>query len=142
MKIPFVALDHVVLRTNDVARLRHFYIEVLGCTLEKVQDDIGLVQLRAGDALIDLVDVAGTIGRQGGVAPGPEGHNLDHFCLRVEPFDDDAIRKGLASHGVTLGDVVQRYGAHGEGPSCYLSDPDGNTVELKGPATSPPVGGH
>ncbi|VVE04791.1 lactoylglutathione lyase [Pandoraea aquatica] len=142
MKIPFVALDHVVLRTNDVARLRHFYIEVLGCTLEKVQDDIGLVQLRAGDALIDLVDVAGKIGRQGGVAPGPEGHNLDHFCLRVEPFDDEAIRKGLASHGVTLGEVVQRYGAHGEGPSCYLSDPDGNTVELKGPATSPPVGGH
>ncbi|VVE63538.1 lactoylglutathione lyase [Pandoraea anapnoica] len=142
MKIPFVALDHVVLRTNDVARLRHFYIEVLGCTLEKVQDDIGLVQLRAGDALIDLVDVAGKIGRQGGVAPGPEGHNLDHFCLRVEPFDDKAIRNALASHGVTLGDVVQRYGAHGEGPSCYLSDPDGNTVELKGPATSPPVGGH
>lgn len=142
MKIPFVALDHVVLRTNDVARLRHFYIEVLGCTLEKVQDDIGLVQLRAGDALIDLVDVAGEIGRQGGVAPGPEGHNLDHFCLRVEPFDDEAIRKELASHGVTLGDVVQRYGAQGEGPSCYLSDPDGNTVELKGPATSPPVGGH
>ncbi|RUN80871.1 VOC family protein, partial [Pandoraea apista] len=69
MKIPFVALDHVVLRTNDIARLQHFYIDVLGCTLEKVQADIGLVQLRAGDALIDLVDVAGQIGRQGGVGP-------------------------------------------------------------------------
>lgn len=107
----------------------------MGCTLEKVQADIGLVQLRAGDALIDLVDVAGTIGRQGGEAPGAEGHNLDHFCLRVEPFDDEAIRQGLASHGVTLGEVVQRYGAHGEGPSCYLTDPDGNVVELKGPPT-------
>lgn len=133
MKIPFVALDHVVLRTNDVARLEHFYIDVLGCTREKVQADIGLVQLRAGDALIDLVDVNGAIGRQGGAAPGPEGRNLDHFCLRVEPFDADAIRRGLATHGVTLGEVVQRYGAHGEGPSCYLSDPDGNVVELKGP---------
>ncbi|MGC7405055.1 VOC family protein [Pandoraea pneumonica] len=137
MKIPFVALDHVVLRTVDVARLQHFYVDVLGCTLEKVQADIGLVQLRAGDSLIDLVDVAGTIGRQGGDAPGAEGHNLDHFCLRVEPFDDEAIRQGLASHGVTLGEVVQRYGAQGEGPSCYLTDPDGNTVELKGPPTHP-----
>lgn len=73
MKIPFVALDHVVLRTNDVARLEHFYIGVLGCTREKVQADIGLVQLRAGDALIDLVDVNGAIGRQGGAAPGRRG---------------------------------------------------------------------
>ncbi|MDM8356456.1 VOC family protein [Pandoraea communis] len=137
MKIPFAALDHVVLRTNDIARLQHFYMDILGCTLEKVQADIGLVQLRAGDALIDLVDVAGEIGRHGGVAPGPEGHNLDHFCLRVEPFDDEAIRQGLASYGVTLGEVVQRYGAHGEGPSCYLVDPDGNTVELKGPPSRP-----
>ena len=137
MKIPFVALDHVVLRSSDVARLQHFYIDVLGCTLEKVQADIGLVQLRAGDALIDLVDVAGALGREGGAAPGPEGRNLDHFCLRVEPFDDVVIRKGLAEHGVTLGDVVQRYGARGEGPSCYLSDPDGNRVELKGPPSRP-----
>lgn len=137
MRIPFVALDHVVLRTNDVERLRHFYIDVLGCTLEKVQADIGLVQLRAGDALIDLVDVAGEIGRRGGAAPGPEGRNLDHFCLRVEPFDPVAIRQELASHGVTLGEVASRYGAHGEGPSCYVDDPDGNTVELKGPPFRP-----
>ncbi|BDD92649.1 VOC family protein [Pandoraea sp. XJJ-1] len=137
MRIPFVALDHVVLRTNDVERLQHFYIDVLGCTLEKVQADIGLVQLRAGDALIDLVDVAGEIGRRGGAAPGPEGRNLDHFCLRVEPFDAVAIRQELASHGVTLGEVVPRYGAHGEGPSCYVDDPDGNTVELKGPPFRP-----
>ncbi len=104
-----------------------------------MQADIGLVQLRAGDALIDLVDVNGAIGRQGGAAPGPEGRNLDHFCLRVEPFDADAIRRGLATHGVTLGEVVQRYGAHGEGPSCYLSDPDGNVVELKGAAVASPA---
>lgn len=137
MRIPFVALDHVVLRTNDIERLQHFYIDVLGCTLEKVQAGIGLVQLRAGDALIDLVDVAGEIGRRGGAAPGPEGRNLDHFCLRVEPFDEVTIRQALASHGVTLGEVVLRYGAHGEGPSCYLDDPDGNTVELKGPPFRP-----
>lgn len=137
MKIPFVALDHIVLRTSDVARLQHFYVDVLGCTVDKVQAEFGLVQLRAGESLIDLVDVAGEIGRQGGAAPGPEGRNLDHFCLRVEPFDDAALRAGLAAQGVTLGETVQRYGAQGNGPSCYLCDPDGNTVELKGPPLSP-----
>ena len=126
-------IDHIVLRARDQAVLVRFYCDVLGCTLEKRQDAIGLVQLRAGSSLIDIIRVDGKLGLAGGAAPGAEGHNLDHFCLRVEPFDVDAIRAHLQRHGVAPGEYGSRYGAEGEGPSLYLRDIEGNTVELKGP---------
>ncbi|MCG2583254.1 VOC family protein [Massilia sp. TS11] len=128
-------LDHLVLRVSDADTMIRFYCEVLGCRLERRQDDIGLIQLRAGMSLIDLVPVDGKLGRAGGAAPGREGRNLDHFCLRVERFDEAAIRAHLAAHGVAAGPLESRYGAEGEGVSMYLDDPEGNTVELKGPPT-------
>jgi glyoxylase I family protein len=128
-----LGLDHVVLRVADVARARAFYCDVLGARVEKVQEALGLHQLRAGTALIDLVDLAGELGRKGGAGPATEGRNMDHLCLRIEPFDEPAIRAHLARHGVAPGDVVSRYGAEGQGPSMYITDPDGNSVELKGP---------
>jgi len=126
-------LDHLVLRVVDLDAMTRFYVDVLGCSVERRQDEIGLVQLRAGRSLIDLVPVDGKLGRMGGAAPGAQGRNLDHFCLRVEPFDADAIRAHLAAHGVAAGRTESRYGAGGEGPSIYLSDPEANVVELKGP---------
>jgi catechol 2,3-dioxygenase-like lactoylglutathione lyase family enzyme len=131
--IPVRGLDHIVLRVTGLDTMLRFYGEVLGCPVERRQDELGLVQLRAGSALIDLVPVDGELGRMGGAAPGREGRNLDHLCLRVEPFDEAAIRAHLARHGVEAGPLESRYGAEGEGPSIYLQDPEGNTVELKGP---------
>ena len=128
-------LDHLVLRIVDLPAMLDFYAGVLGCTVERRVDSIGLVQLRAGRSLIDLVPVTGELGRAGGAAPGREGRNLDHFCLRVEPFDEAAIRAHLRAHGIEAGPLAQRYGAEGDGPSLYLQDPEGNTVELKGPPT-------
>jgi catechol 2,3-dioxygenase-like lactoylglutathione lyase family enzyme len=129
-------IDHLVLRVIDLPRMLDFYTRALGCGVERRQDAIGLVQLRAGRSLIDLVPVDGELGRAGGAAPGREGRNLDHFCLRVEPFDEAAIRAHLAACGVAAGPLEQRYGAEGSGPSIYLADPEGNTVELKGPPTA------
>lgn len=126
-------IDHVVLRVRDVGRMTAFYCGVLGCSLERRQDGIGLVQLRAGRSLVDLVSVDGQLGRAGGAAPGAEGRNLDHVCFRVEPFDEAALRAHLAAHGVEASDTASRYGAEGEGPSFYLHDPEGNQLELKGP---------
>ncbi|WP_396615347.1 VOC family protein [Lysobacter soli] len=126
-------IDHVVLRVRDVAGMVAFYCDVLGCTVERRQEAIGLTQLRAGASLIDLVDVDGTLGRKGGAAPGQEGHNMDHLCLRVEPFDVDAIVAHLTAHEVRIAEFGSRYGAEGEGPSQYLYDPEGNLVEMKGP---------
>jgi glyoxylase I family protein len=129
-------LDHVVLRVSDVSRVERFYREVIGCSLERRQERIGLTQLRAGASLIDLVEIAGEIGRGGGAAPGPEGRNMEHFCLRIDPFDGAAIARHLRAHGVEPSEVAPRFGADGQGPSLYLEDPEGNRLELKGP----PVG--
>ena len=126
-------IDHLVPRVVDLDRMLGFYRDVLGCTIERRQEAIGLVQLRAGRSLIDLVPVTGKLGRAGGAAPGREGRNLDHFCLRVEPFDEAEIRRHLEAHGIGAGALAPRYGAEGEGPSLYVSDPEGNVVELKGP---------
>jgi len=127
-------IDHVVLRVRDLNRALAFYCDALGCAIERRQDDLGLVQLRAGRSLIDLVPLDGKLGAAGGAAPGREGRNVDHFCVRVEPFDEAAIRAELERHAIVAGPTQSRYGAEGEGPSIYITDPDGNTVELKGPA--------
>jgi catechol-2,3-dioxygenase len=128
MAAPFtiIGLDHVVLRARDPAALEKFYTEVLGCSLELRQGK--LAQLRAGRTLIDIVpdDEAVATTRMAGA-------NLDHLCLRVEPFDAGAIARHLAAHGVQCGEEASRYGAEGRGPSVYLNDPEGNGVELKGP---------
>lgn len=126
-------IDHVVLRAINLDAMQRFYCDVLGCREERRQDAIGLVQLRARASLIDLVSIDGKLGRMGGAAPGSEGHNMDHLCLRVEDYDEAAILAHLAAHGVRVGELGSRYGAQGEGPSIYLHDPQGNMIELKGP---------
>ena len=124
-------IDHVVLRMRDLEAAVAFYRDVLGCTVERRIDTIGMVQLRAGAALIDLVAVDGALGRQGGVAPGPGGHNMDHLCLRVADFDVDTIVAHLTRHGVKVGEIGQRNGSTGEATSVYLQDLEGNHLELR-----------
>lgn len=130
--ISITGIDHIVLRARDAEALIRFYVEVLGLAVERRQDAIGLVQLRAGSSLIDIVGVDGLLGRTGGAAPGAEGRNLDHFCLTVAGFDLQAVRAHLLAHGVEVGEEGLRYGAGGEGLSIYLKDPEGNGVELRG----------
>lgn len=128
-------IDHVVLRVRDLDTMLTFYAGVLGCPVERRLEDLGLIQLRAGASLIDLVPVDGPLGLAGGRAPSADGggHNLDHVCLRLETFDESAIRSHLVAHGIAAGRTSTRYGAEGNGPSIYITDPEGNTVELKGP---------
>jgi len=126
-------IDHVVLRVRDVAASKRFYCDALGCTVERESEALGLFQLRAGECLIDLVPVAGPLGKLGGAGPGAEGRNVDHVALSLARFDEAALRAHLEAHGIAPGDVAARYGAEGMGPSMYVKDPDGNVVELKGP---------
>lgn len=134
MTIQICDIDHIVLRVSDPERMLRFYCDVLGCTVERRKDDIGLVQLRAGHSLVDLLPVDGELGRAGGAAPGSEGRNMDHVCFRLQAFDEASLVEHLDRHGVEPGRVSSRYGAEGDGPSMYVQDPEGNTVELKGPA--------
>lgn len=132
MSAPFAVrgLDHVVLRTTNPGRLERFYVDVLGCPVELRQEKFNLTQLRAGTALIDIVAVPAS------EPTGPARANMDHLCVRIEPFEPDRIRAHLERHGVGYGDIADRYGAEGRGPSIYIEDPDGNRVELKGPSAA------
>ncbi|MGF6752887.1 VOC family protein [Paraburkholderia sp. GAS334] len=132
MKFHIREIDHIVIRVLDPKAMTRFYCDVLGCNVEKEQPDIGLTQLRAGRSLIDLLKVGGPIDRPDSGAPGA-GRNMDHVCLRIDPFDADALRAHLVTHGARLGEQALRYGADGYGQSQYLFDPEGNMVELKGP---------
>lgn len=125
----------MVVRAKDYARVIAFYRDVLGCSVEREVSEMGITQLRAGTALIDVVDATGVLGARGGGVPDHTVPNMDHFCVQVLPWDADAILQHLKSHGVTAGPPESRYGALGYGPSIYAQDPEGNTVELKGPPT-------
>jgi glyoxylase I family protein len=125
-------IDHVVIRTKDTAAMLRFYVELLGCAVEREVGDLGLIQLRAGANLIDLVPVDGPLGRQGGAPPQEEGRNMDHLCLRLAHFDLEAVRAELEAAGVEIGESTMRYGANGNGVSLYVRDPDRNVVELRG----------
>ncbi|MGQ0558852.1 MAG: VOC family protein [Sphingosinicella sp.] len=123
-------LDHVVLLVGDLARARAFYEDVIGCAAEQELPQYSMVQLRAGDALIDLVDISGSEG-EWARPPVAGGRNLDHVCIALGPCAPETMRAHLAAHGVEIVEEGIRGGAKGDGWSCYIHDPDGNTLELK-----------
>ena len=123
-------LDHVVLRVTDMEKSLNFYIDVLGLDIAKTNEYYSMVHLRAGTSMIDLIDVNGRLGKPGGEAAKDTGRNVDHICLRVEPFNETAIIDYFAKHGMAVDKAGTRYGAQGEGLSVYCYDPDGNKVEL------------
>lgn len=127
-------IDHIVLRVRNIEAMRRFYCDVLGATHVAWRPEFGMSHLRVGSSMIDLVTVDGPLGRKGGAAPGEEGRNLDHLCLRVEPFNEAEIVAHLKQHGFAVGEIARRFGAEGNGTSIYVTDPEGNMVELKGPS--------
>jgi glyoxylase I family protein len=130
-------LDHLVIRVRDLEAMVRFYCEVVGCALDKRIDELGLAHLRAGHSMIDLISVDGKLGQMGGMAPQLEGHNMDHLCLRIEPFNLQDLLSHLEKYGVEASDLQHNYGAEGYGPSIYIKDLEGNLIEFKGaPDTS------
>lgn len=124
-------LDHVVLRAKDIGKMLGFYRDVLGLPVARHNESLGLWHLRAGQSMIDLVDMNGSLGGAGGPPPG-EARNVDHLALKIDPFDNDALRAYFRRHGIDVEPAKTRFGADGDGPSVYLHDPEGNGVELKG----------
>ncbi|MEE8517366.1 MAG: VOC family protein [Alphaproteobacteria bacterium] len=123
-----LGIDHVVVRVSDVERALAFYCGVLGLAKEGTASGGRITTLRAGRSVVDIC---------GGGSPASEakgGRNMDHFALRIEPFDEDALRAYLGAHGVEIDKVGTRGGAEGRGPAMYIHDPDGNMIELKGPS--------
>ena len=124
-------VDHVVLRVRDLEVMEAFYCDVLGCTVAK-RNPVGVVHLRAGNALIDLVPYDSQLGRQGGAAPARHAPNMDHLCLRIEKAEPSQILAFLSSKGIDADEPAERFGADGDGLSVYLQDPEGNRLELRG----------
>jgi glyoxylase I family protein len=126
MEIPLriAEIDHVVLRCRDQGRMLDFYTQVLGLKEERRIDAIGLIQLRAGASMIDLVPAS---------EPRVDSAtNVDHFCLGIETADLIAATSYLRGKAVAvMGEPSNRYGARGMGLSIYVRDPEGNVVELK-----------
>jgi catechol 2,3-dioxygenase-like lactoylglutathione lyase family enzyme len=125
-----IGIDHVVIRVSDLPGMTAFYRDILGCEVAHRQDRIGLVHLRAGPSLIDLVDINGPLVEAG--ERERKGANMDHLCLRIADFDIERIAIELAAKGVALGPIGERFGSTGEATSLYLTDPEGNGLELRG----------
>ena len=122
MNFKIVGLDHIVLRTSKKIQMLQFYCDILGSAIEKQQPEINLTQVRIGENLIDLVEVNKPIAKQ--------DRNLEHFCLRINPFDYESLKNHFQAHDVAVHRYGERYGAQGYGWSFYIFDPEGNEVEL------------
>lgn len=124
-------IDHVVIRAVDAAKLTAFYVEAIGCARVWDRPELGLTHLSAGSAMIDVVSIDGPLGSNGvSRATGP-GRNVDHLCLRISPFDVDALKAHFERFGIAVAPAQTRFGAQGHGLSIYLTDPEGNGIELK-----------
>ena len=125
-------LDHVVLLVRDMAEAQRFYEQVLGCTVDRALPEYGMLQLRAGASLIDLVDIGSAEG-EWGRHEIEGGRNMDHVCISTGPCGEQAMRAHLSRHGIAIVEEGIRYGANGDGMSFYICDPSGNQIELKSP---------
>jgi catechol-2,3-dioxygenase len=125
------AIDHLVIRAHDDQKLTDFYVKVIGCSIERQLPQLGLTQLRAGNALIDIVAVNSELGKVGGVGPKLEGKNLDHFCLLIESIEQQTLTDYLDKRKIEHGQFERRYGSEGFNDSVYIHDPEGNIIELK-----------
>lgn len=130
--LKIVGIDHVVFRTSKLEVMLHFYCQILGCTVERdKRTENGLVQLRAGSALIDIVQVDSELGRIGGKLPQQNGRNVDHVCLQLAAIEQAKLIQYLEQHQVNHSGFALRYGAIGLTDSIYIEDPELNVIELK-----------
>ena len=130
--LPLTGIDHVVMLVGDMERATAFYTDVIGCSVDNDLPQYGMRQLRAGAALIDLVD----IGSDEGAWARPEvagGRNIDHVALGLGPTDPETVRRHLTGHNVPIMEEGERTGALGDTLSFYIRDPDGNQIELSFP---------
>lgn len=114
-------IDHIVLKTTNLEEMLNFYCDILGCKFERQVASVGLTQLRAGDSMIDLLQVESR----------ESGQNIEHFCLRISPFDYASLEKYFHDKNIAIYNYGKRYGAQGTGESFYLKDPENNEIELK-----------
>jgi len=121
---PGVDIGHVHLKVADVDRALGFYCGVLGFELQqRYGDDAAFVSAGGYHHHIGL----NSWRSRGGSPPPPGATGLFHFAIRYPTRRAlaDALRR-LTRGGVPLGGASD----HGVSEALYLSDPDGNGIEL------------
>jgi catechol 2,3-dioxygenase len=124
MPVSVSKVGHLVLRVRDLARAESFYCSVLGLT-EVARRDFGerpMAFLSTGNSHHDIALV------EVGAAGPPPGSALHHFALKVgDSLQELAdVQRTLASHGVAVHMALDHHVSQG----LYVSDPDGNLIEL------------
>jgi catechol-2,3-dioxygenase len=120
-------LDHLVLKLRNEAAMIAFYTDILGLEAERLED------YRNGQALFPSIRINPTtlIDLFPTTLEAPVTPNLDHFCLTLDGASWEQVRQRLIEHDVEIDGPHTRWGALGDGQSIYVTDPDGNGVELK-----------
>jgi catechol 2,3-dioxygenase-like lactoylglutathione lyase family enzyme len=121
--MPLSYLDHVNLRTQNVARLRDFYCGILGLTEgARPPFAFGGAWLYCGEhAVVHLVEVT--------EQPAPVGAlRLEHFSFAATDFEGFASRLQAAGIEHRLSKLLGT-----ETRQINLHDPDGNRVHIDFP---------
>ena len=128
--IDIVNLDHIVLYTDDhFDQMLHFYCNILGCKIEREVSEAQLTQLRAGYAIIDLQKRQ--LARPSKTSKTAIQDNVAHVCLTISQPINQSLIDWLTAQQVPCSNINDNYGAQGFGDAVYITDPCGNTVELK-----------
>ncbi len=124
-------LRHLALNARDLESMKRFYVDLLGYGVEW-EPDPDNVYLTSGRDNLALHRAAANAGD---AARGAQA--LDHLGVVVSrPEDVDRWAAFLDEHGVP---IVARPKTHRDGArSCYVKDPDGNTVQI---IHHPPISG-
>jgi catechol 2,3-dioxygenase-like lactoylglutathione lyase family enzyme len=118
----------MVVNTRDLERAIHFYREVLGLEILRLEafraGQVGFVSARISpETIIDIRPV------DAGERITP---NMDHYCLVLGPTDMHQLHAAVKAQGVQVEDTVRpAWGAQGYGQQFKLWDPDGNKIELR-----------
>jgi catechol 2,3-dioxygenase len=120
---PAVRIGHVHLRVGDLERATAFYRDVLGFDVTVYRRHYAFLSAGGYHHHIGL----NTWHSEGGTPP-PEGHTgLLHFAI-LYPDRRELARavERLLEHGYPIREAED----HGVSVAVYLSDPDGNGIEL------------
>jgi len=121
---PLRGLRHLALRVGDIRKAKEFYLRVFGMKVVWEPDPQNCY-LSSGIDNLALHEVAPTAG---GPASNPASP-LDHFgFIAADPQAVDAWAAWAEQNAVT---IVKAPKQHRDGSySCYLADPDGNTIQI------------
>jgi catechol 2,3-dioxygenase-like lactoylglutathione lyase family enzyme len=122
MALGVTGVSELVLEVADLERAERFYADVLGLPVVERWTEREAVWLMVGDRTR-----IGLWTPQVGLAGGRGGTHV-HFAMHVAPDAYDAAVAALRERGQDVEE--HNFPAYDESRAAYVTDPDGNVVEL------------